>query len=228
MAILLYISHFPSCFRSVKNLLAQSSFSPFDGKADWFVLLMLHMKKWLSSDIYQHGVFPNDLSFLLNTEASPSWWTLCQGHAEAELGTWQRRNAWGHKAWSRPPHKLPFLLSKEDVIFSCCWRLVYTEKLYLESSLCRVWFAYLQPWEQTRVPSELYPLLSGKLVVCFYSALAFLLSLCNSCQTQFKLAVSVVTIFSNCKSVHKVWQIPVDLNGDNGMECLKSKLLQNV
>ena len=29
-------------------------------------------------------------------------------------------------------------------------------------------------------------------------------SLCNSCQTQFKLAVSVVTVFSNCKSVHMV------------------------
>lgn len=117
MAILLYISHFATCFRSVKNLLTQSSFSPFDGKADWFVLQMLHMKKWLSSAIYQHGVFPNDLSFPLNTETSPSWWTLCQGHAETELGTWQRRNAWGHKAWSRPPHKLPFLLSKVDVIF---------------------------------------------------------------------------------------------------------------
>lgn len=51
MAILLYMSHFTSCFRSVKNLLAQSSFSRFDGKADWFVLPTLHMKKWLSSAI---------------------------------------------------------------------------------------------------------------------------------------------------------------------------------
>lgn len=46
----------------------------------------------------------------------------------------------GHDSWKRPTHKLPFLLSRENVLFTR--RVVYTGMLYLESLPSQAWFAY--------------------------------------------------------------------------------------
>lgn len=105
------------------------------------------------------------------------------------------------------------------------WGLVYPDKLYLKSSLSWAWFAYLQPWEK---PLSLLNFI-GSSVANWWYVFILLSSFLRVCVTAAKHSSNPPSMWWPYFPIasQDTWSDKFQWTyGDNGMECLKSKLLQ--